>query len=153
MKKEVKVSNALVPIIGLFLIMIYGLIIQPKVLQLGEMPLEMIFMFAAAIGTANLYFMGYTWDEIQESMVKKITQGLPAMMILFSIGVVVGAWIVSGTIPMLIYYGIKIMNPKYIYVIAFIVPIIFSTLTGTSWGSVGTIGIVIMGIAQVTGAL
>ena len=152
MKKEVKVSNALVPIIGLFLIMIYGLIIQPKVLQLGEMPLEMIFMFAAAIGTANLYFMGYTWDEIQESMVKKITQGLPAMMILFSIGVVVGAWIVSGTIPMLIYYGIKIMNPKYIYVIAFIVPIIFSTLTGTSWGSVGTIGIVIMGIAQVTGA-
>ena len=139
MKKEVKVSNALVPIIGLFLIMIYGLIIQPKVLQLGEMPLEMIFMFAAAIGTANLYFMGYTWDEIQESMVKKITQGLPAMMILFSIGVVVGAWIVSGTIPMLIYYGIKIMNPKYIYVIAFIVPIIFSTLTGTSWGSVGTI--------------
>ena len=88
MKKEVKVSNALVPIIGLFLIMIYGLIIQPKVLQLGEMPLEMIFMFAAAIGTANLYFMGYTWDEIQESMVKKITQGLPAMMILFSIGVV-----------------------------------------------------------------
>ena len=143
MKKEVKVSNALVPISGLFLIMIYGLIIQPKVLQLGEMPLEMIFMFAAAIGTANLYFMGYTWDEIQESMVKKITQGLPAMMILFSIGVVVGAWIVSGTIPMLIYYGIKIMNPKYIYVIAFIVPIIFSTLTGTSWGSVGTIGIVI----------
>lgn len=152
MKKETTVKNALVPIIGLFVVMVYGLIIQPKVLKLGDMSLEMIFMFASAIGTLNLFYMGYSWSEIQDSMVKKLTQGLPAMMILFSIGVVVGAWIISGTIPMLIYYGIKIINPDFIYVIAFIVPIIFSTLTGTSWGSAGTIGIVIIGIAQVTGA-
>ena len=152
MKKEVKIQNAVVPIVGLFVILIFGLIVQPKILKLGEMPLEMIFLFAAVIGTINLFYMGYSWSEIQESMVKKVNQGLPAMLILLSIGILVGAWIVSGTIPMLIYYGIKIINPNYIYIIAFLVPIIFSTLTGTSWGSAGTIGIVIIGIAQVTGA-
>lgn len=55
---------------------------------------------------------------------------------------------VSGTIPMLVYYGIKIIDPTFIYFLAFLVPIIFSTLTGTSWGSVGTIGVVIIGVAS-----
>ena len=55
----------------------------------------------------------------------------------------------SGTIPMLVYYGIELINPDYIYLIAFVVPIIFSLLTGTSWGSVGTIGVVIIGIAAI----
>ncbi|MBC2850926.1 Na+/H+ antiporter NhaC [Cetobacterium sp. 8H] len=152
MKKNITVKNTIIPVFGLLSVLVYGLIIQPKILKMNDMSLEMIFLLASAIGTANLFYLGFSWDEIQESMVKKLNQGLPAMMILFSIGVVVGAWIVCGTIPMLIYHGIKIINPSYIYLVAFIVPIVFSTLTGTSWGSVGTIGIVIIGIAEVIGA-
>lgn len=152
MEKKITFKNTIVPVIGLLIVLVYGLIIQPKVLNKGEMSLEMIFLFASVIGTVNLFYLGFSWSDIQESMVKKITQGLPAMMILFSIGVVIGAWIVCGAVPMLIYYGIKIINPNYIYVVAFIVPIIFSLLTGTSWGSAGTIGIVIIGIAEVVGA-
>jgi NhaC family Na+:H+ antiporter len=68
-------------------------------------------------------------------------------MILFSIGLVIASWIVCGTIPMLVYYGLKIIDPGYLYILAFLAPIVFSTLTGTSWGSVGTIGVVLMGIA------
>lgn len=152
MEKKITFKNTIVPVIGLLIVLVYGLIIQPKVLNKGEMSLEMIFLFASVIGTVNLFYLGFSWSDIQESMVKKITQGLPAMMILFSIGVVIGAWIVCGAVPMLIYYGIKIINPNYIYVVAFVVPIIFSLLTGTSWGSAGTIGIVIIGIAEVVGA-
>ena len=55
---------------------------------------------------------------------------------------------ICGTIPMLVYYGLKIIDPTYLYVIAFIAPVIFSTLTGTSYGSAGTIGVVIIGIAM-----
>ena len=80
---------------------------------------------------------------------KKIAQGFPVILIFFSIGILIGSWIISGTIPMLVYYGIELINPDYIYLIAFIVPIIFSLLTGTSWGSVGTIGVVIIGIASI----
>ena len=50
---------------------------------------------------------------------------------------------------MLIYYGISFINPAYIYLLAFLIPIVFSTLTGTSWGSIGTIGVVIIGVAAV----
>lgn len=68
-------------------------------------------------------------------------------MILFCIGLVIASWIVCGTIPMLAYWGLKIIDPAYLYILAFLAPIVFSTLTGTSWGSVGTIGVVIIGIA------
>jgi NhaC family Na+:H+ antiporter len=72
---------------------------------------------------------------------------MPAILVLLSIGLVIGSWIACGTIPMLVYYGIKLIHPDFIYVIAFIVPVIFSTLTGTSWGSVGTVGVVLIGVA------
>ncbi|MEG2256355.1 MAG: hypothetical protein RSC21_06105, partial [Cetobacterium sp.] len=104
MKKNITVKNTIIPVFGLLSVLVYGLIIQPKILKMNDMSLEMIFLLASAIGTANLFYLGFSWDEIQESMVKKLNQGLPAMMILFSIGVVVGAWIVCGTIPMLIYH-------------------------------------------------
>ena len=53
---------------------------------------------------------------------------------------------------MLIYYGIRLINPDYIYILAFIIPIIFSTLTGSSWGSIGTIGVGVIGVASVINA-
>lgn len=54
----------------------------------------------------------------------------------------------SGIVPMLIYYGVEIIDPRFLLVSAFIVTAILSTITGTSWGSVGTIGVAVMGIAS-----
>ncbi len=151
-KKEIRFVNALFPILALFVILVYGLIVQPVVLKQGGLSLEVIFMLATVISVCQLFRLGFTWNEIQSSMVHKLAQGLPAIFILFCIGIVIGSWIVSGTIPMLIYYGIRSVDPGHIYFIAFVIPIIFSTMTGTSWGSAGTIGVVIMGIAGVIGA-
>ena len=91
--------------------------------------------------------MGFSWGKIQDAVISKISKGFPAILILFAIGIIIGSWIVSGTMPMLVYWGIKIIDPDYIYILAFIIPIVFSLLTGTSWGSVGTIGVVIIGVA------
>ncbi len=96
--------------------------------------------------------LGYSWETIQEHIVKKVGESIGVILILFSIGVLIGSWIVSGTIPMLIYYGIGLIDPNWMYIFAFLVCILFSLLTGTSWGSAGTIGIVMMGIAEVYGA-
>lgn len=96
--------------------------------------------------------MGYGWDTIQKSIIEKLDKAMPTLFILLAIGLIIGSWIVSGTIPMLVYYGIKIINADYIYVLAFIVPVVFSTVTGTSWGSIGTIGVVIMGVATAVNA-
>ncbi len=149
-KKRIGFINALTPILGLMFCLVYGLIIHPRFVvgdPGSQVSLEVIFMFAAMIGVANLFYLGFSWKEIEESMAKKLSQLTPAMIILLSIGVLIGSWVLSGTTPMLVIWGIKMINPSFIYIVAFLVPSIFSLLTGTSWGSVGTIGVVIMGIA------
>ncbi len=65
---------------------------------------------------------------------KKIARALPATLILWSVGLLIGSWMFSGTVPMIIYYGVQIVNPKYLLVTAFIISAILSTITGTSWG-------------------
>lgn len=146
-KKEVTFLRALFPILSLIAIIIYGLVLRPIAFNQPQIPLEVIFISAAVVTVCELFYLGYDWEEIQDSILKKLMQALPAFYILFAIGIIIGSWMVSGTIPMLVYYGIKMINPTYIYLVAFVVPIVFSSLTGTSWGSVGTIGVVIIGIA------
>ena len=144
---ELHFMYQLLPMIFLFLLIGYGLIFRPHFLSLNPLPLELIFLLASCFSIGQLMFMGFAWDDIQTAVLGKITRGFPAIMILFAIGIIIGSWIISGTMPMLVYWGVKIINPSYIYIIAFIVPILFSLMTGTSWGSVGTVGVVIIGVA------
>ena len=145
--KTITFGRSLFPVACLMGIIIYGLLIGPMLLDQKPFPLEFIFMLASTIAIAHLRWLGRSWDEISNSIVTKISKAMPAILVLISIGLVIGSWIACGTIPMLVYYGIKLIHPDYLYVIAFIVPVIFSTLTGTSWGSVGTVGVVLMGVA------
>lgn len=145
--KKVTFFQALLPVAFLFVIIIYALVVRPVFLNQPALPLEIVFLTASIFAVSQLRLLGYQWDEIQESIINKLKKALPTLFILFGIGLIIGSWIVCGTIPMLVYYGIKIINPDYIYLLAFLVPIIFSSVTGTSWGSIGTIGVVIIGIA------
>jgi len=164
MKKEIRLIHRLFPIIALILLIVIGVIIMPQltsttteftnangdietITEPGQsIPLEIIFVIATIISVANLFYLKFSWDEILDSIVKKITQLVPAMLILFSIGILIGGWVYSGTIPVLIYYGVEIINPQYMYLVAFLVTAVFSIFTGTSWGSIGTIGVVLIGI-------
>lgn len=161
--QETPFLQALLPILVLAGLVLYGLVIRPLFLTelpsippdewdgrpvpMSPIPLELIFILAAAYTVIQLLVTGHSWKDIQESIVSKFQKAIPAFMILFCIGLVIGSWIVCGTVPMLVYWGLKVIQPEYLYILAFIAPIIFSTLTGTSWGSVGTIGVVLIGIA------
>lgn len=142
-------KQAIWPIAFFFSLLIYGLFVQPVILKAGMLPLEALLLMAFTFSCLYLLKLGYTWQTIQEHIVKKVGESVGVILILFSVGVLIGSWIVSGTIPMLIYYGISIIDPNWMYIFAFLVCILFSLLTGTSWGSAGTIGIVMMGIAEV----
>ena len=142
----------ILPVLFLGLLIFYGMVLRPKVYDQPPFPLEVVFMIAAVFAIGQLLFLGFKWETIQESIILKLSRGFPAILILFSIGVIIGTWMVSGTIPMLIYYGINLINPNYIYLLAFLIPIVFSMLTGTSWGSIGTIGVVIIGVSSVINA-
>ncbi len=101
-------------------------------------------MFAAIIAMK----IGYSWDEIQKSMFDGIYQALQAIIILAIIGVLIGTWLLAGVVPSMIYYGLGILRPSIFLVATVIICSITSLATGTSWGTAGTIGIALMGIAK-----
>lgn len=140
MKKTASLPLALSPIV----FMILALFIGVGVYKYRPEP---IILLSAIYAGAIAYALGYRWPELQEGIIEKISRALPATLILWSVGLLIGSWMYSGTVPMLIYYGVQIINPRYLLATAFIISAILSMVTGTSWGSAGTIGVAIMGIA------
>ena len=134
-------AEALFPMIAMLLILTvgYGVFGFPK---------EAMLVMSAAVTAVVAFRLGVTWDEMIEGVSEKIAKAMPTILILLAVGVIVSTWMLSGTIPMMIYYGIQIVNPKFFYVTAFIICAVISTCTGTSWGSMGTIGVVLVIIAQ-----
>ncbi|MFG6150189.1 Na+/H+ antiporter NhaC [Halobacillus sp. B23F22_1] len=139
--KRPTVGMALVPITLALLIFIVGI----GVLQFQA---ELMLIFAGVLFAIFAVLYGHKWVTILTVMGEKIKTALPAILILFSIGLLIGTWMVSGTIPFFVFYGLEIINPSHLYVLAFIVTAIVSTCTGTSWGAAGTIGVALMSIAQ-----
>lgn len=144
--------HALLPILFLTVLIVLGLIVGPLAFGLPSAPLEILFVLAAAFAVGELVWLGIPYREIQESVVRKLASALPAFFILFTIGIIISSWMISGTIPMLVYWGLELVSPRFLYATCFLVPIVFSLLTGTSWGSVGTVGVVLIGIAGVLDA-
>ncbi len=140
---------ATAPLMFFIVVLAYGLFGHTFLFDGERLPVEVLIIMAISFSTLFLMWRGYSWDHIQQNIIAKVGESVPVLLILFAIGVLIGSWIVSGTIPMLIYYGISAINPDWIYIFSFLICIVFSLLTGTSWGSAGTIGIVMLGIAQV----
>ena len=56
---------------------------------------------------------GYTWKEMEQGMIETIKVSMQAVLILLTVGSLIGSWIISGTVPSMIYYGVQIMSPDY----------------------------------------
>ena len=106
-------------------------------------------MFIGVISAAIMAMhLGYSWDKIESFMVKGISRAMGSIMILIVIGILIGVWIVSGVVPTMIYYGLKLISPKIFLVAALLICSITSLATGSSWGTMGTMGLALMGISQ-----
>lgn len=140
-KKTPSLTLSLIPLIAiaLFLGIGYGIF---------HLRAEILLIAAALVSGGIAWYLGYSWREMEEGIVESVTKALPAMLIVICVGLLIGSWIVSGTIPMLVYYGLKIISPAYFLVTACLVCSIVSIFTGTSWGTVGTMGVAFMGIAH-----
>lgn len=112
-----------------------------------ELPSEPMIICAAITAGLIAWAHGYTWDDMVGSISQKMRKTWPALLILLCVGVLIGAWMSSGTIPFLIYWGLKLISPQFLALTALIVTSIVALCTGTSWGSAGTIGVVLMGVA------
>jgi len=101
-------------------------------------------LIAALIGLKNKF----SWEEMAKGVGESINQALPAIFILLAVGALIGTWVMSGTVTTMIYYGLKILNPNIFFPTVVIVSAIISASIGSSWTTVGTIGVGLIGIAH-----
>ena len=112
---------------------------------------QMALILAAAVAGIIAVNLGYRWLFIRERVIKGIGTAMPAILILFLIGSLAGTWMVSGVVPMLIYYGLEILHPKIFLFAAVVICAIVSISTGSSWSTVATIGVALLGIGKALG--
>ncbi len=140
-KKIPTLFQSLIPLISiaLFLGVGYGVF---------HFRIEFLLIAAAAVSGVIALRLGYTYKEMEQGIVHSISKGMPAMMVVIVVGMLIGTWMSSGAIPMMIYYGLKIISPSMYLVTACVVCSIISVVTGTSYGTAGTVGVAFIGIAQ-----
>ena len=147
--KPVSLSIALVPI--LFLITLLSL----NVYYYGDDALsganQMTLLLSGAFCSFLAIIRGTPWSKILEGIRSSISDTLPALLILLLIGALAGTWLISGIVPAMIYYGLQIVNPTYFLIAACIVSAIISLVTGSSWSTIATIGVALLGIGKAIG--
>ena len=95
--------------------------------------------------------MGNKWSDIQDTVKRVVGDSATTLLILLSVGMMVGIWIIGGTVPALLYYGLKICSPNIIVPLAFVLCAITSLFTGTSFGSIATMGLALFGVGTSMG--
>ncbi|HFZ1084193.1 TPA: Na+/H+ antiporter NhaC [Klebsiella oxytoca] len=139
-KKTLSFGLATVPILAMLMLLIIGYGIM-------GLRIEPLLLCSAAVAAVLALWQGFTWEEIISSVVDKLAKAMPVIMILICVGALIGTWMFSGTIPYMVYWGLKLISPEYILIAAFFLTSVVSVCTGTSWGSAGTVGVALMGVA------
>jgi NhaC family Na+:H+ antiporter len=106
-----------------------------------------------AAGAASLVglYLGFRWKEMELAMVEGISLALKACLILLAVGSLIGSWMLAGTAPTVIYFGLGILDPSWFYPAALVICALVAISIGSSWTTAGTIGLALMGIAQIMG--
>ena len=110
-------------------------------------PNQVALIIASAATMLVGWRRGMSWQAIQDGMVGAITVSIMPMMILLSVGALIGSWIISGTVPGMIYYGVQLLDPGFFYAASAVICALASLSLGSSWTVAGTLGIGLMGIA------
>ena len=91
------------------------------------------------------------WAVLEEAIIDNIRASASAIVILLLIGAIAGTWMISGVVPTMIYYGLQILHPSFFLVASCAICAVVSLMTGSSWTTIATIGVALMGIGQAMG--
>ena len=116
-----------------------------------NIPIQVLLLIASTYAAFIAMRVGLKWKDLEEGITHRLTTAMPAIFIILAVGIIVGSWMYAGTVPALIYYGLKFLNPSYFLISAFIISAICSLATGTAWGSASTAGIALISIGSQLG--
>ena len=114
-------------------------------------PNQIGLMLAAGVAALVGLYLGHAWKEMELAMVEGISLALKACLILLAVGSLIGSWMLAGTAPTVIYFGLGILDPSWFYPAALVICALVAISIGSSWTTAGTIGLALMGIAQIMG--
>jgi Na+:H+ antiporter, NhaC family len=128
---------------------IIGMIITGLIIF--SIPIHVIIMIAIIWTGCHSYYLGYSFQSIKTAMNKGIERGLSAMYIFILIGVVIAAYLEGGTITSIVYFSLDLINPSIFLPASLLICSFMSLAVGTSWGTVGTAGVILIGVGSAMG--
>ncbi|MFA8433726.1 MAG: Na+/H+ antiporter NhaC [Marinifilaceae bacterium] len=146
---QISLRLALTPIAILILLLTINAIVFGDAALDGANQFALI--LASSLGAAIAYQKGKSWQNIQDGFVKSISSAMPSILILSLIGSLAGTWMISGVVPAMIYYGLEFLNPKLFLALSVIICAIVSIASGSSWSTIATIGVALLGIGNAMG--
>ncbi len=149
-KREPTLWEALIPVVFLIALLSVNVIYIFKD-EAIEGSNQIVLILSATVAALVALRTGIHWEEMQDGIVKSISASMSAILILLLIGALAGTWMLSGIVPAMIYYGLKILNPTIFLVAACVICAIVSVATGSSWSTVATVGIALLGIGRALG--
>ena len=134
----------------LVMLVMIGLLVWSIVKDAGGEP-HIALMLAAAFAGIIACLNGWKWAYLEQGILASINRSMQAILILAILGAIIASWMAAGTIPSMMYYGIKIISPKVFLVTACILCCIVSLATGSSWSTAGSMGVALMGVGAALG--
>ena len=145
-----RVGISLIPILILVTLLALNISIFGSDAILGASQVALLFSAGVAIWLA-MWLFKVPWQDFEETIKSNIGDVTTAIVILFLIGAISGTWTMSGIVPTFIYYGVKIISPKVFLLTACIICALVSVTIGSSWTTIATIGVALLGIGKALG--
>lgn len=143
--KRPSLLDALIPLVVLIILLSLSVYLYGSDSSYG--PNQIALFVGAAIAVIIGLKNGYRWADMEKAMIHGISLSLGAVLILFAVGALIGTWLLAGTVPALIYYGLQVLDPAWFYAATCILCAIVSLSIGSSWTTAATIGVALIGVA------
>ncbi|KTG23732.1 sodium:proton antiporter [Idiomarina sp. WRN-38] len=144
--KQPSLLQALVPLMALIVMLASSVYLFGEDSSYG--PNQIALLVASGIAVIIGFRNGFSWSQIEEGITEGISVALGAMLIILAVGSLIGTWLLSGTVPTLIYFGLELLNPGLFYAASCIICGIVALSIGSSWTTAATIGVALMGVAS-----
>ena len=139
-----KFWQAMISLLILVGALVLGILVLPE--EGGDTFIHIPMIIGTVAAAVVAVLLGYSWQRLEKAMIDGISRAMQSLLILIVIGILIGVWINAGVVPSMIYYGLKIIKPSIFLLATVLICSITSVATGTSWGTMGTMGIALLGI-------
>ena len=143
--RDASLIDSMIPIFSLVLMLSVSVYLFGSDASYG--PNQIALILCAGIAAIVAIKNGHAWQSILDSIVKSIGTAMGALLIFLCVGALIGTWLISGTVPTLIYYGLELLNPKIFYPAACLICAIAALATGSSWTVAGTLGVALIAVS------